>query len=164
MWNLIQKFRQSSIVFEKAVILSGNWKLWRASTTMYFYNFCRNFAHVPYLSISTKVSVGFFLFCLELDLFAKIKKYLVSTHSQEPVLLINQDLNKTSHKTFCRHLSDGNVRKISAKILNCTVVGARQSFQFFWQITWFLRNTKALSKFKYWILHHLISIIKLQNN
>ena len=44
------------------------------------------------------------------------------------------------------------------------VVGARQSFQFFRQRTWFLGNKRALSKFKYWILHYLISIIKLQNN
>ena len=44
------------------------------------------------------------------------------------------------------------------------VVGARQSFQFFRQVTWFLGNKRASSKLKYWILHHLISIIKLQNN
>ena len=54
--------------------------------------------------------------------------------------------------------------KFQQKTLNCTVVGARQSFQFFKQITWFLGNKRALPKFKYWILHHLISIIKLQNN
>ena len=54
--------------------------------------------------------------------------------------------------------------RFQQKILNCTVVGARQSFQFFWQITWFLGNKRALPKFKYWILHHLSSIIKSQNN
>ena len=54
--------------------------------------------------------------------------------------------------------------KFQQKIVNSTVVGARQSFQFFRQISWFLGNTRALSKFKYCILHHLISIIKLQNN
>ena len=53
--------------------------------------------------------------------------------------------------------------KFQQKILNSTVVEARQSFQFFRQITRFLRNTTVLSKFKYWILHRLISIIKLQN-
>ena len=41
------------------------------------------------------------------------------------------------------------------------VVGARQSFQFFRKITWFLGNNGALSKFRYMILHYLISIIKL---
>ena len=54
--------------------------------------------------------------------------------------------------------------KFQQKIINSTVVGAHQSFQFFRQITWFLGNTRPLSKFKYCILHHLISIIKLQNN
>ena len=47
---------------------------------------------------------------------------------------------------------------------NFTVVGARQSFQFFRQITWFLGNNRALYKFRYRILHNSISIIKLQKN
>ena len=34
------------------------------------------------------------------------------------------------------------------------VAGARQRFQFFRQITWFLGNNGALSKFRYWILHN----------
>ena len=37
---------------------------------------------------------GIFLFSLDLGLFTKIKKGLVSTHSQKPFLLITQDLNK----------------------------------------------------------------------
>ena len=40
------------------------------------------------------------------------------------------------------------------------VVGARQIFRFFRQITWFVRNNRALSKFRYQILHYLNSIIK----
>ena len=44
------------------------------------------------------------------------------------------------------------------------VVGAHQSFQFFRQITWFLGKNKVLPKFKYLVLHHIISIIKLQNS
>ena len=49
---------------------------------------------------------GFFKFCLELELFAQIKKDLVSTHSQKPGLSIIQDLNKIKEKsqgTFYRH-------------------------------------------------------------
>ena len=38
------------------------------------------------------------------------------------------------------------------------VVGARQSFQYFRQITWFLGNDRALSKFRYQILYNLIGI------
>ena len=37
------------------------------------------------------------------------------------------------------------------------VVGARQSFQFFRQNTWFLENNGALSKFLYGVLHYLIN-------
>ena len=37
---------------------------------------------------------GIFLFYLDLELFAKIKKELVSTHSFFTLLLIIQDLNK----------------------------------------------------------------------
>ena len=46
--------------------------------------------------MSTKVLLGFFLFCLDLELFPKIKKKkdLVSTDSLKPLLLITQDLNK----------------------------------------------------------------------
>ena len=44
--------------------------------------------------MSTKGYVGFFLFYLDLELFAKIKKGLVSTHSFFTLLLVTQDLNK----------------------------------------------------------------------
>ena len=46
---------------------------------------------------------GIFLFCLDLDLLAKIKKDLVSTHSQKPVLSITQDLNKKKKKKNPEH-------------------------------------------------------------
>ena len=40
------------------------------------------------------------------------------------------------------------------------VVGARQRFQLFRQIAWFLGNNRALSKFRNQILRYVISIIK----
>ena len=43
---------------------------------------------------SSIVFVGFFLFYLDLELFPKIKKGMVSTHSFFTLLLITQDLNK----------------------------------------------------------------------
>ena len=61
MQNPIQKFRQNSIVFEKPGILSEKLKTWRAPTTIHFNNFCWNFAHVPYLPMSTKGCAGFFI-------------------------------------------------------------------------------------------------------
>ena len=50
--------------------------------------------------------------------------------------------------------------KFQQKILNPMVVGARPSFQFFKQKTWFLKNNKALSKFLYEVSYYLISITK----
>ena len=44
------------------------------------------------------------------------------------------------------------------------VVRASQSFQFFRQNTWFLKNSRALSKFLYDILHYLISVTKFKKN
>ena len=84
--------------------------------------------------MSTNGCSGFFLFCLDLKLLAKIENDLVSTHSQKPVFLITQDL-----------------KEIKKNLEHAFVVGARQSFQFFRQTTWFLN---------YGILHYLISIIK----
>ena len=50
--------------------------------------------------------------------------------------------------------------KFQQKILNSMVVGARQSFQFFIQKTWFLENNRDFSKFLSGVLHYLISNIK----
>ena len=41
-------------------------------------------------------------------------------------------------------------------------VGALQSFRFFRQNTWLLKNNRALSKFLYGILNYFISITKLK--
>ena len=61
-----------------------NWKLWQAPTTIYF----------KYLLLKFCTGVWVFLFCLDLELFAKIKKDLISTHSLKPDLSITQDFNK----------------------------------------------------------------------
>ena len=44
--------------------------------------------------MSTKGCAGTFLFCLDLELSAKIKKDLVSTYLLFTLVLITQDLNK----------------------------------------------------------------------
>ena len=81
-----------------------SWKIWRAQTILKFNNFCRNFSRVFYLPMSTEGHVGFLLY-LDLELFANIKKYLISTHSFFTLLLITQDLNKIkkSDPCFSRH-------------------------------------------------------------
>ena len=93
MQNTIQKFRQSSIIFEKPSILSENLKTLTSSnypTVQYFLLKLRT----RFLLTNVYKSVGFFLLYLNLELFAKIKKDLASTHSFFTLLLIIQDLNK----------------------------------------------------------------------
>ena len=164
MRNPIQKFRQSSIVFEKPGFLSDNLKNWTISNYTTVQYFCGNFAHVSYLPMSIKGCSGSFLFCLYLELFANTKKDLVSTNLFFTFLLIIQDLNKIKKKlehTFVTIVKQEPCAKCQLKILNFVVVGARQSFHFFRQIAWFLRNNRALPKFRYRILYNLISIAKL---
>ena len=60
--------------------------------------------------------------------------------------------------TFIDIVKQEACAKFQQKILNFVVVGARQGFQFFRQIAWFLGNNRALSKFRYRILYNLISI------
>ena len=106
MQNPIQKFRQSFIAFEKPSIYSGKWKTLTSSNyrriEYFLLGFCTPFSYLP---MSTKRSSGFILFCLDLDLFAKITKDLVSAHSLKPLLLITQDLNdiKKFRTAFCGH-------------------------------------------------------------
>ena len=123
-----------------------NWNLWRVPTTIGFNIFCWNLTHIFYLPMSTKECSVYFLFCLDLELFAKSKKDLVSTHSFFTFLLIH---NNTPLKTL---LSRKRVQNVSKIILNFVTVGARQSFQFFIQIAWFLGYNRTLSKFRYTFL------------
>ena len=142
MQNPIQKFRQSSIVFEIPGFCLKIWKLWRAPTTLQFNFFLKLRARFLLTNVYKRVW-DIFLFCLDLELFAKD---LVSTHSFFTLLLISQDLNKI--KKIPHHFVDTTKYKTSAKfqqkILNSVVVGALQSFQFIRQNTWFLRNNRGL--------------------
>ena len=54
--------------------------------------------------------------------------------------------------------------KISPKNIKLYGNWSFQSFQIFEQLAWFPGNNRNLSKFKYWILHCIIRIVKLQNN
>ena len=61
MQNAKQKFRQSSIVFVKPGILSGNLKTLMSSNYATVQYFCWNFAHVFCLPLSKKGSQRFFI-------------------------------------------------------------------------------------------------------
>ena len=105
MQNLLQKFRQSSIVFEKPGNLSEKLKTLTSS----------NYQRVQYFwmklrarFVLTNISKGcsrLFLFCFDLELFAKIKKIWFLHTRFFTFLLITQDLNKIkkSQTPFWRH-------------------------------------------------------------
>ena len=105
--------------------------------------------------MSTKGYPGFFLFCLDPELFVKIKKDLVSTQSFFRFLLITQVLSKIKNPEhpFVEIVKYEMCAKFQQIISNFVVVAARRSFQFSRQIVWFLRNNRALSIFKYQILY-----------
>ena len=64
-WCKIQllNFDKAFLFPKNQVIFQENWKLWRGPTTIEFNIFCRNFAHVSVLPMSTKECLRFFLFC-----------------------------------------------------------------------------------------------------
>ena len=99
----------------KPGILSENLKTLKSSNYPTVQYYLLKLRKVSCLLMSTKGCVGFFLFCLDLELLAKIKKGLVSTHSL--FTLLTQDLSKIkiSRGRFCRHYYLENVCKILAK-------------------------------------------------
>ena len=114
-----------------------NGKLWRASTTTKFNIFSWNFAQVFYLQ----------------GLQKGVRVFLILFRSW----VINKNVKNECAETRS-FWSRKRVGSFGKKILNSMVVGARQSFQFSRQKTWFLENNRALSKFLYGVLHYLISI------
>ena len=131
MQNTIPKFRQSSIVFEKPGILSRNLKtltktefwIWKndsefenCPTVQYFLLKLRT--RLLLTNVYKRVCRVFFLFCLHLELFAKIKNNLVSAQSCFTLLLITQDLNKIKkilHILFQKLLSRKRAQNFSKK-------------------------------------------------
>ena len=105
MQNTIKKIRQNSIVFEKPDILSENLKTLTSCNYPTFQYFLLKFRTRFLLTNACKRFSGIFFFYLDLELFSKIEKDLVSTHSFFTLLLITQDLNKIkkSRTPFCRH-------------------------------------------------------------
>ena len=68
------------------------------------------------------------IFFLDLELFAKIKKDLVSAHLSFTLLLITQDLNKikkNSTYAFVDIIKYKTCAKFQQKILNSMAVGTR---------------------------------------
>ena len=117
--------------------------------------------------MSTKGCTEFFLFCLELRVICLNQKGPGFCTLTQIRFFNNTRSNQNKKNPEHPFVDIGKTEtwaKFQQKILNSMVVGARQNFRFFRQITWFLGNKRALFKFKCWVLHHLIGTIKLQNN
>ena len=94
MQNHIQKFRQSSIVFEKPGALSENLKTLASFNYVTVQCFLLKLPSRFSLANVYKKVCRSFLFCLDREVFAKIKKDLVSSHLFFTLSLMTQDLNK----------------------------------------------------------------------
>ena len=98
MQNSIQKLRQSTTVFKKTSIFSEKLKtltIYNYLSIKYFLlKFCTGFA----LTNIYKTVLKIILFCLDLELFAKmfLKNWFLHTHRNQffKFLLITQDLDK----------------------------------------------------------------------
>ena len=91
MQNPMQKFRQGSIVFEKLSIFSENLKTLTSPQLVYSSIFFAEISHTFTAYQCLQKSVWD---CLDLKLFSKIKKDMLSTHSLFALLLVTQDLKK----------------------------------------------------------------------
>ena len=117
MHNPIWSLGKALLFWRNQVFCLRNWKLWRAPSTTEFNFFCWNFAHFFFLPMCAYS--GFFLFCLDLELFAKNRKDLVSTHSLFTFLIITQDLNeikKILYTLLQSSLSRKRVQNVTQKL------------------------------------------------
>ena len=78
MQNTIQKFKRGSIVFEEPGILPEKLKTLRRYNYHRVEHFLLKFCARFLLNNLYKRELGIFLFCLDLELLAKVKKALVS--------------------------------------------------------------------------------------
>ena len=138
------------------------WKLWRAPTT--------------YLSL--KLRTRFLLTNIYKSMFKILfilsRSWVICKNKKRPdfhtlvfYIFINNSRSKQSKNPEqpCADIFKlETCGKFQQKKLNFVVVGARQSFQFFRQIAWFLENNRAFSRFRYRFLYNLTSITKLWKN
>ena len=147
MQNPIQNFRKSSIAFEKPGILSENLKTLTSSNYPIVQYFLLKFRTRLLLTNVYKSVWDFFLFCLDLELFAKIKKDLVSTHSIFTLLLITQDLSKIKKKSrtpFLDIINQKTCVKISATHIKLCGSWKLSKFTIFQAKNLFLGNNTGL--------------------
>ena len=148
MQNPIQKFRQSSIAFEKPGILSENLRNLTSSNYLRFqYLLLKLHTRFLLTKILQKNVRDFFYFDQIFSYLQKLKR--PSFYALVFYIFVNNSRSKQNEKnpehSFLDIVKQKTCAKFQRKILNVMIVGARQSFQFFRQVTWFLGNNRALS-------------------
>ena len=88
MQNSIQKFRQSSIVFEKPGILPAKLKNLTSSNYRRVEYFLLKVAHISYIPMSTKGCLGFLLFVAQI----KKKTWFLQTHRNQALYVFLNNL------------------------------------------------------------------------
>ena len=149
MQNPFKKFRQSSIIFEERRTLFENVETLASSNyprVWYFLlKFCTRF---PLTNVYKRMfMIFYFIFLFRSWVICKNLETPVFAQSFFTFLLIIQVLNKIKKKPqhIFVDIKKETFAKFQQKILNSVTVGARQSFQFCRQITWFLGNNRASS-------------------
>ena len=127
MQNPTQKLTQSFIVFDTRYFVwkIGNFdELQLPQNLTILVEMLHNFSTFQWV-------FGTF-FCLDLELFAKIKKDLVSTDSQKPGLSTTQHLNKIkkSRTSVDRHYKQEACAKFQKKVLKSMIVELVKVFNF----------------------------------
>ena len=125
----IQKFRQSSIVFENPSFLPGKLKTLTSSNYHKVYYFLLKLRTRFLLTNVYERVFGTFLLCLDLQLLAKIKKDLVSTRSFLTFLLITQD-KKNPENPFVDIAKQETCAKFQQKIFNFVQLKLVKVFHF----------------------------------
>ena len=159
MQNPLLKFWQSFIISKKLGDFSEKLKTLTSSNYQRVQYFCCNFAHVSCVPMSTKACSGIFYFVSGFCECVETMSFFLLANNARSIQ------NKKIPNSFLQTLvSRKRVQNFSKKILNSMAVRARDSFQFFRQITWFLENNRACLNFCVGLISIklvLISITKL---
>ena len=146
MQNPIQKFRQSSIVFEKPGIFFQKLKTFTSSN---YRRLCWNFCWSSFPNQCLQKGFRDIFFILFRTWVICQNQKWPSFYPLTETRFINNSRSKQNKENpehpFVHIGKTKMCTKFYQKILNSVVVGARQSFQFFREITWFLGNKRALS-------------------
>ena len=144
MQNTIQKFRQSSIVFEKPGIQSENQKLLTSSNyPTVQYSLLKLRTHFLLTNVYKRLCGIFFISFRSRVIWKNVKRPRFYTLVFYTFINNSRSKENPTHP-FVDITKKKTCAKVQQKILNSMVVGARQSFSFFKQKTWFLGNNRGL--------------------